>query len=109
MHSSVSKASVSTNARLLADQGVIERVTRPGDRRDYYHVAPDLFSRMMTQRLARWQRFTEAVGEARRTLPLRSERVRARPEATRRPIPTWRGHREGAGTVAARRRAPACG
>ncbi|HKT61628.1 MAG TPA: hypothetical protein VJQ46_16345, partial [Gemmatimonadales bacterium] len=25
-----------------------------------------------------WQRFTQAVGEARRTLPIRSERVRAR-------------------------------
>jgi hypothetical protein len=32
----------------------------------------------MAERLRRWQRFTEAVGEARRTLPIRSERVRAR-------------------------------
>lgn len=74
----VSKASVSTNARLLAAQGVIERVTRPGDRRNYYHVAPDLFSRMLTQRLARWRAFTDAVGEARRTVPRHSAAVRKR-------------------------------
>lgn len=75
---SVSKASVSTNARRLAEMGVLERVCRPADRHDYYGVAPDLFSRTMAERLKRWQRFTEAVGEARRTLPIRSERVRAR-------------------------------
>jgi hypothetical protein len=32
----------------------------------------------MAERMRRWQRFTQAVGEARRTLPIRSERVRAR-------------------------------
>jgi DNA-binding transcriptional regulator GbsR (MarR family) len=74
----VSKASVSTNARRLADVGILERVCRPADRHDYYRVAPDLFTRTMAERLRRWQRFTEAVGEARRTLPIRSERVRAR-------------------------------
>lgn len=74
----ISKASVSANARRLADVGVLERVCRPADRHDYYRVAPQLFSRTMAERLRRWQRFTEAVGEARRTLPIRSERVRAR-------------------------------
>ncbi len=31
-------------------------------------------------RLARWQRFHEAIGEARSTLPIRSRKVRARLE-----------------------------
>ena len=74
----VSKASASTNARLLARMGVLERVSVPADRHDYYRVSPDLFTRTMAERLKRWQRFTDAVGEARRTLPIRSERVRAR-------------------------------
>ena len=74
----VSKASVSTNARMLAEKGVLERVCRPSDRHDYYSVAPDLFRRTMAERMSRWQRFTETVGEARRTLPIRSERVRSR-------------------------------
>jgi DNA-binding transcriptional regulator GbsR (MarR family) len=75
---SVSKASVSTNARMLADQGVLELVCRAADRHDYYRVAPDLFSCTMAERLKRWQRFAEAVGEARRTLPIGSDGVRAR-------------------------------
>ena len=74
----VSKASVSTNARLLAQQGVLERSSRDGDRRDYYQVVPDLFPRMMTQRLGRWRRFAEAVGDVRRALPGRSLTVRRR-------------------------------
>jgi DNA-binding transcriptional regulator GbsR (MarR family) len=74
----VSKASVSTNARMLAEKGLLERACRPADRHDYYGVAPDFFSRTMAERLRRWQRFTETVGAARRTLPIRSERVRAR-------------------------------
>lgn len=74
----VSKASVSTNARLLAAHGSIERTGRPGDRRDYYRVTPDLFNRMMAQRLARWQSFTEAVHEGRRSLAIGSPDVAAR-------------------------------
>lgn len=74
----VSKASASTNARLLAQFGVITRTRRPGDRRDFYSVVPDLFERSMAQRLGQWRRFTEVVEEARRTVPIRSRLVRAR-------------------------------
>lgn len=35
----VSRASVSTNTRLLAAAGMIERVSMPGDRQDYYRLA----------------------------------------------------------------------
>jgi DNA-binding transcriptional regulator GbsR (MarR family) len=76
----VSKASASTNARLLARFGVITRARRAGDRRDFYAVVPDLFERSMAQRLGQWRRFTEVVGEARRTVPARSRLVRARLE-----------------------------
>jgi DNA-binding transcriptional regulator GbsR (MarR family) len=75
----VSKASVSTNARLLAQLGVVEQVRRQGSRRDYYRIASDLFERSMAQRLARWRRFTEVIGEGRRTLPASAE-VRRRLE-----------------------------
>ena len=98
----VSKASASTNARLLAQLGVVEQVRRAGSRRDYYRIAPDLFERSMAQRLARWQRFTEAIGEGRRTLPLASAEVRERLEqyengfsymvdAIGRALAQWRG------------------
>jgi DNA-binding transcriptional regulator GbsR (MarR family) len=74
----VSKASVSTNARLLEHRGVLEQVSRPADRRDYYQVPHDLFSHTMAQRLARWQRFHEAIGSARTRLPIKSPEVRER-------------------------------
>ena len=76
----VSKGSASTNARLLEGRGLIERVCRPADRRDYYSVPPDLFIHTMAQRLARWQRFHEAIGVARTSLPIRSQEVRDRLE-----------------------------
>jgi len=77
----VSKASASTNARALAQMGILERVSRPGDRQDYYQVTLDLFTRTMTRRIQRWQRFTEAVRDARRTIPIHSPAVRARLKA----------------------------
>ena len=76
----VSKASISTNARLLEHRGVLEQVSRPADRRDYYQVPRDLFSQTMSQRLTRWQRFHEAIGAARTTLPIKSPEVRDRLE-----------------------------
>jgi DNA-binding transcriptional regulator GbsR (MarR family) len=71
----VSKGSVSTDARLLEQRGVLERISRPADRRDYYRVQPDLFSHTMAQRLARWERFHEAIGTARTSLPIQSREV----------------------------------
>lgn len=49
----VSRASVSTNARMLILYGMAQLVTRPGDRRDYYRLPPDT-----------WARATEAELEA---------------------------------------------
>jgi DNA-binding transcriptional regulator GbsR (MarR family) len=76
----VSKASVSTNARMLEQRAVLERSSRPGDRRDYYRVPTNLFSHTMAQRVARWQRFHEAIGAARTSLPIRSPEVLERLE-----------------------------
>jgi DNA-binding transcriptional regulator GbsR (MarR family) len=76
----VSKASASTNTRLLARFGLIEPVRRPGSRRDYYRTVDDLFERSMAVRLDRWREFTDVIGEGRRTLPLPTPEVRERLE-----------------------------
>ena len=76
----VSKASVSTNARLLEQRGVLERIGRPADRRDYYRVPFELFSHTMAQRLARWERFHAAIAAARTSVPIRSRQVLQRLE-----------------------------
>jgi DNA-binding transcriptional regulator GbsR (MarR family) len=63
-----SKASASVNTRMLENKGLIERVSRPGDRRDYYRIAPEPFHHTMEQRIARWNRvrvvFSEAMTDA---------------------------------------------
>lgn len=76
----VSKGSVSTDARLLEQRGVLERISRPADRRDYYRVPPELFSHTMAQHLARWQRFHDSIGAARTSLPIQSLEVLGRLE-----------------------------
>ncbi len=45
----VSRGSISTNTRLLENMSVIERVTRPGDRRDYFQIneQPGLLQRVV--------------------------------------------------------------
>lgn len=64
----VSKASVSTNARLLVQWELVERVTRPGDRRDYYAPADDL-SRTLELRLQRVRATTTLLQDGADAVP----------------------------------------
>jgi DNA-binding transcriptional regulator GbsR (MarR family) len=63
----VSKASVSTDARRLLERGIVERVSRSGDRRDYYELAPDFFAQVIRSRVARWRRIQQLIGSMRDT------------------------------------------
>lgn len=64
----VSKASVSTNSRLLESWGIVERTSRPGDRRDYYRIADDAQGRMLERRLERMRLMRELIEEGARTV-----------------------------------------
>ena len=77
----VSKASVSTDARRLFERGVVERVTLPGDRRDYYELAPDFFAATIRSRVDRWRRVQQLVGQIREQDTELSPVVRARFES----------------------------
>jgi DNA-binding transcriptional regulator GbsR (MarR family) len=44
----VSRASVSTNARVLAQLGLLERWAEPGDRQDYYRLSSDPYRNLVT-------------------------------------------------------------
>jgi DNA-binding transcriptional regulator GbsR (MarR family) len=77
----VSKASISVNARLLEQRGVVQRVGREADRRDYYCIADDILERTLEQRIGRWRRFHETIAGARETCVIKHDTVRARLEA----------------------------
>lgn len=59
----VSKASVSTDARRLAQHGIVELVSRTGDRRDYYRIGHDAFARSMRLRLESIRNFHSLLHE----------------------------------------------
>lgn len=53
----VSKASISTDARRLEQLGLVSRVSRPGDRRDYYILDPEAPASGLEIRLRTLRRF----------------------------------------------------
>lgn len=65
---SVSKASVSTNARLLVQWGLVDRVTRPGDRRDFYTAAADLVG-VLQRRIQRVREVSDLMAAGSRAVP----------------------------------------
>ena len=52
-----SKGSISTTTRLLIQIGLIERVSLPGDRRDYFQIKPHAWSQMTEQRISQISAF----------------------------------------------------
>ncbi|HSH46936.1 MAG TPA: MarR family transcriptional regulator [Longimicrobiales bacterium] len=76
----VSKGSISTNTRLLESFGMLERLTYPGDRRDYYEVSESVHQRMLELRVERLQTTRELLEEGLETESARSERIRSRLE-----------------------------
>ena len=65
----VSRASVSTNCRLLEQFGAAERVSLPGDRKDYYVLTPDFPDRFFDLTQARSERKVQLAEEALAALP----------------------------------------
>ncbi len=54
-----SKGSISTMTRLLIQIGLIERVSLPGDRRDYFQIKPNAWAQMTKQRMAQITAFRQ--------------------------------------------------
>lgn len=72
----VSKASASTNARMLESLGFIERTSSLGDRRDFYQVEHDPWERMLRVAQTRWRDMVAVFAEAQARLP--AERLAGR-------------------------------
>ena len=65
----VSRASISTNSNLLRSVGLVERIVRSGDRRDYLQVRGDSAGVLLTLGLKRLQTMREMVRAMRRAEP----------------------------------------
>jgi DNA-binding transcriptional regulator GbsR (MarR family) len=100
----VSRASISVDARRLEECGVVERVTHKGDRRDYYRIAPDHYTRTLERRLKVMGRLIAVIDEGRQ-MKLESREVRDRldetaealrfvVDATTQELERWRAERE---------------
>ncbi|MBB6098896.1 DNA-binding transcriptional regulator GbsR (MarR family) [Deinobacterium chartae] len=61
----ISRASASTAVRQLHAARMIDKVTLPGDRRDYYRVAPDAHARYLRSGLEQMLRLSDLVRRAR--------------------------------------------
>lgn len=71
-----SKASVSTNARMLEQFGMIRRVSVLGDRRDFYRVQDDPWEQMLRVAQGRWREMVNVFQAAARRLPEPAGRAR---------------------------------
>ena len=61
----VSRGSISTNARMLADRGIVERVGKPGDRQDWFRVGDDAFENLLRAAGARAAKAHASIGKVR--------------------------------------------
>ena len=65
----VSRASVSTNARILTEMGLAERVARPGNRQDYYRLAGNPFEQTLIGKVRDLKKAQDFYAEAAERIP----------------------------------------
>ncbi|EED36210.1 regulatory protein, MarR [Luminiphilus syltensis NOR5-1B] len=65
----VSRGSVSTNTRLLEQLGLLERVSRRGDRKDYFQLTADPFPALLRGIVARARDASAGIAHAHADLP----------------------------------------
>lgn len=58
----VSRASVSTNCRLLVDRGVLQLTAHGGDRQNYYQLPPVPYSHLLLQMSGRFEKYAAMMG-----------------------------------------------
>ncbi|AWL11589.1 Putative HTH-type transcriptional regulator [Saliniradius amylolyticus] len=66
----ISKGSVSTNTRLLENLGLIERLTQPGQRQDYFQLKHAPYSELLRGIAQRTNTAIELIQQTRRDLPV---------------------------------------
>lgn len=65
----ISKASASTNARMLADRGMLRLTAHAGDRQDYYELVPNPYGQMVETISAKMRKSAAQIAEAEAMFP----------------------------------------
>ena len=76
----ISKASASTNARLLEQMGLLERVSLFGDRRDFYRIGESPWENMFAVARQRIEEVTSIIDQTTPQMPDDMEAARTRLE-----------------------------
>ncbi len=74
----VSRGSISTNTRLLENLGVIERVSKPGERGDYFQLSSDPYVSLLVGINLRLKRALANAKQAQSGLPKSRKNARVR-------------------------------
>ncbi|NJO77226.1 MAG: MarR family transcriptional regulator [Cyanobacteria bacterium RM1_2_2] len=78
-----SKGSISTMTRLLIQIGLIERISLPGERRDYFQIKSQAWSQMTKQRIAQITAFRQLAEKGLELLKENPPRLKHRLEEMR--------------------------
>lgn len=71
----VSRASVSTSIRLLEERGLVKRITKPGERQDYFQLAPNPYVTMLEGIQKRTRLTMGEIGQTIDSLPSTAQAV----------------------------------
>jgi DNA-binding transcriptional regulator GbsR (MarR family) len=74
----VSRGSISTNTRLLENLGLVDRVSKPGERGDFFQLSQNPFSSLLEGINLRIKRSLKNTSHARDHLPKRLKSTQAR-------------------------------
>lgn len=74
----ISRGSVSTNTRLLETLGAIERVSKPGERQDFFHLAADPYVQLIERWIGRTRKARNTIDSTAQALPSKESEARDR-------------------------------
>jgi len=74
-HLQVSRASISTSVRLLEERGLVRRLTKPGERQDYFQLAPAPYATMLEGLSRRTRATRDQIGQTIDALPPQADAV----------------------------------
>lgn len=71
----VSRASISTSIRILEERGLVRRVTKPGERQDFFQLAPNPYATMLDGIQKRNQSIKADIAQTIESLPADADAV----------------------------------